>query len=187
MAKEIPEGFWLMLAQVEDGDRLAELERDYGRMGGGNSDVPVHDLFDVDIGMFQLAVGAAMHTFSSDLRIEWDPKLIEQLYKEDEFGNSRNPKQKAHEKFLDYLNTGLKYEEVIIQAEWEGTVLVLKPLTRTLLGKAWLQLYDAMVTPVPWKLCGYCKNPFPIRRKGSVYCSDSCRAGAYKKRKGILK
>ncbi|WP_316367695.1 hypothetical protein [Candidatus Thiodiazotropha sp. CDECU1] len=185
--KEIPEGMWLLLALAETDEDFANLEKKYGKLGGGTGDVSIHDLRAIDIEILQAAVRMSMHTIGKETRDKWDPQLVNHLYKHDEFENDRNPKEKAIDSLLDYLNTGLRFEEVIVQAEWEGAGIILKPLTRTLIAKAWVQLFDAMTDPIPWKICEYCRNPFPIRRKGAVYCSDSCRAGAYKKRKGILK
>ncbi|MCG7898950.1 MAG: hypothetical protein JAY85_10885 [Candidatus Thiodiazotropha weberae] len=185
--KEIPEGLWLLLALTDSESELRALENKYGKLGGGSSKASIDDLYAFDLDIFLGAVEVSLHTISQEMREKWDPVLLDRLYKEDKFRNERDPREKAFSTFLDWLNTGLRFEEVIVQAEWEGATLVLKPLTRTLLAKAWLQLYEAMSNPVPWKQCDYCKTPFPIRRKGAIYCSDSCRAGAYKKRKGILK
>lgn len=179
--KEIPEGLWLAFG-LADPDRLKELEKKYGSLGGEKEDFLY--LYDTDAmtGDYVFVFGVAMEYFQHRGVLDtWDERIAT---------DSRVYHQKLREfdtvklSLRDFINGSLQDLKIAPVLIWEDEELVFKGRAKNLAGKIVGQVIKEIRKPRAWQLCDHCGIPFPIKRRGTGrYCSANCRVLAYKKRK----
>ena len=85
----------------------------------------------------------------------------------------------------EVINTMLD-NHVAPQMLWDySNELKLFHAPKTLLGAMWLQFADAVTYKLEYRECGWCGKPFEVTRStrsDRLYCSNSCRSSAGRKR-----
>ena len=90
----------------------------------------------------------------------------------------------------DVINNALN-DRVAPKMLWdESNELKLFHVPKNLLGAMWLQFADAVTYNLEYRACGWCGKPFEVTRStrsDRLYCSNSCRVSASRKRTRSVK